>query len=430
VKQGGTDGGLSRRSFMVSAAVAPAGGAMAAAPITAGASVSPADAAHWRKVAALFDTPPAGVIQLENGQFGAMARSVRAAYEGYTARINRETTLYTRGAVNRDLQAVRIKTAALLGVGADEIAFTRGGTESMQTLIGGYNRLRPGDTVLYADLDYDSMQAGMDALARLRGVRVVRIDLPEPATRQAVIDAYDRALTANPDVRLVLLTHLSHRTGLIPPVKEITALARARKADVLLDCGHALGQTEFSLRDLGVDFAGLNLHKWIAAPLGVGVVYIRRERIGDIDPSPLEHASDRIDARVHTGTVNYAAVLAVSDAIDVHNSIGPAAKAARLRYLRGRWVDAVRGRPGIEVLTPDDPAMHAGITSFRLTGRTSPADNAAIKAALFDRWKIFTVERTGPARGACIRVTPSFVNTADDVDALARALLDLSARAA
>jgi selenocysteine lyase/cysteine desulfurase len=411
---------LSRRAFLATAAAVP-GGAALAATISSGPA-DPADNAYWARIATLFDAPPAGVIQLENGQFGAMAKTVRAAFGTYVARINSETTLYTRGAVNPDMRAVRAKVARLLGVDPDEIAFTRGGTESMQVLIGGYNKLRPGDAVLYADLDYDSMQASMDSLARSRGVRVVRIDLPEPATAQNVIDAYERALVANPDVRLMLLTHLSHRTGLIPPVKEITALARRHNADVLLDCGHALGQHEFTLRDLGVDFAGLNLHKWIGSPLGVGVVYIRKARIGDVDPSPLEHASDRIDARVHTGTVNYATILAVSDAIDVHESIGLKAKAARLRYLRDRWAEAVRGRPGIEVLTPNDPAMHAGITSFRLTGVTAMADNEKLRHALFDRWKIFTIERAGPAKGACIRVTPSFVNTTDDVDRLVTAL--------
>jgi selenocysteine lyase/cysteine desulfurase len=354
-----------------------------------------------------------------------MAKTVRAAFGTYAARVNSETTLYTRGPVNPDLRAVRQKAARLLGVDPDEIAFTRGGTESMQVLIFGYNKLRPGDAVLYADLDYDSMQAGMDSLARLRGVRVVRIDLPEPATAQGLIDAYERALTANPDVRMILLTHLSHRTGLIPPVREITALARSRNVDVLLDCGHALGQHEFSLRELGVDFAGLNLHKWIGSPLGVGVVYIRKPRIGDVDPSPLEHASDRIDARIHTGTVNYATLLAVSDAIDVHDSIGVKAKAARLRYLRDRWAETMRGRPGIEILTPNDPALHAGITSFRLTGKTSMAENETLRRLLFDRWKIFTIERAGPAKGACVRVTPSFVNTVEDVDQLVVALEQL-----
>lgn len=414
--------GISRRGVLAAAASAPAAGAVAGVP-------RPSDEAHWARVAALYDPPPAGVIQLENGQFGAMARQVRAAYEAHVARINRETTLYTRGPIGRDLETVRAKVAGLLGVGADEIVFTRGATEAMQTLIGRYNRLKPGDAVLYADLDYDSMQAGMESLARLRGARVVRLDLPEPATRPALIEAYERALSANPDVRLVLATHLSHRTGLVLPVKEIVALAAARGADVLVDSAHALGQFEFSLPEMGVAFAGLNLHKWIGAPLGVGVLYIRKDRIADVDVSPLEGPSERIDARVHTGTVNYAAVLAVADALEVHRAIGPAAKAARLSYLRDRWVRAVRGRRGIEVLTPDDPGLHAAITSFRLAGRTSLEANRALRRELFDRRRIFTVERAGPARGACVRVTPSLVNTAADVDALAEALLELATRA-
>jgi selenocysteine lyase/cysteine desulfurase len=296
----------------------------------------------------------------------------------------------------------------------------------MLTLIGGYNRLKPGDAVLYADLDYDSMQAGVRSLARVRGVRVVKIDLPEPASADNLVAAYEAALAANPDVRLMLLTHLSHRTGLIPPVKAIAALARARGVDVLLDCGHALGQTEFALRDLGVDFAGLNLHKWIGSPLGVGLVYIRRDRIPDIDVSILEGPSERIDARIHTGTVNYAAMLSVGEAIDAHEAIGLSNKAHRLRYLRDRWAEAVRGVPGIEVLTPDDPALHAGITSFRLAGRVSAADNVALKTALFDRYRIFTVERLGVARGACVRISPSFVNDVRQMDALAAALRELA----
>ena len=417
---GSADDGLSRRAFLSSVAVAPAGAALVSTALPA--SIAPDDEIAWARIAALFDVPPPGVIQLENGQFGAMARSVRAAYAGHVARINSETTLYTRGAIAPDLHAVRVKVAGLLGVDPEEIAFTRGGTESMQTLILGYNRLRTGDAVLYADLDYDSMQAGIASLGRRRGVRVVRIALPEPATRQTIIDAYDRALKANPDLKMILLTHLSHRTGLIPPVKEIVSLARARGVDVLLDCGHALGQTNFSLTEMGVEFAGLNLHKWIGSPLGVGVVYIRRDRIGDIDPSPLEPPSDRIDCRIHTGTVNYATLLSVSDAIDVHRSIGLTNKAARLRYLRARWAEILRGRSGIEILTPDDPAMHAGITSFRLTGFTGIDANIALRKMLFDRWKIFVIERDGPARGACIRVAPSYINTPADMDRLRTAL--------
>lgn len=413
---------LSRRTILAAAGAAPALGGMALA-----ADARADDEAYWGKVATLFDAPPPGVIQLENGYFGAMARSTRAAFERNILRVNRETSIYARDAYNADLEAVRARCAALLQVDADEIAFTRGGTESMVTLIGGYNRLKPGDAVLYADLDYDSMKVSMAALERVRGVRVVRIDLPEPASRQNLIDAYERALSANPDVRLMLLTHLSNRTGLVPPVKEIVALAKARGVDVLLDSGHALGQTEFTLRDLGVEFAGLGLHKWIGAPVGVGVVYIKKDRIPDIDVSILEAPGNpRIDARVHTGTVSFAAMLTVPDAIAAHEAIGLAPKARRLRYLRDRWAEAIRGHPGVEVLTPPDPALHAGITSFRLTGRTSMDDNRALRARLFERYRIFTVERAGVAKGCCIRVSPSFVNTAAQMDALAAALRDLA----
>jgi selenocysteine lyase/cysteine desulfurase len=391
-------------------------------------SVSIRPTKHWAKVAVLYDAPPANVIQLESGHFGAMPRSVRSAYEARIDRVNRETTLYTRGAFEADAVAVRARAAALLGVDTDEIAFTRGGSESMATLIGGYNRLKPGDAVLYADLDYDAMQTGMASLARLRGVRVVKIDLPEPATRQNVIDAYERALAADPAIRLMLLTQLGHRTGLVPPVKEIAALARARNVDVLLDVGHALGQLDFSLRDLGIQFAGLNLHKWIAAPLGVGLIYVAKDRIPDIDPCILEGPSDRIDARIHTGTVNFAALLSVPDAIDIHQAISPTAKARRLRYLRDRWAEPLRDDARFDILTPADPALSAGITSFRIRGRTSTSDNVAIRKALFDRHRIFTIERTGVARGACVRVAPSFVNDAAQLDALVAALKDMADR--
>jgi selenocysteine lyase/cysteine desulfurase len=418
---------LSRRA-MLAAGLLTTAAATAAAAQTAPAG-DPArlatDETYWAKVAGFYDWPR-DVIQLEAGQFGAMARPVQAAYETYLRKINRETTLYTRTTMFDDLGKVRAKAAAMLGVDADEIVWTRGGTESMMTLIGGYNRLRPGDAVLYADLDYDSMQTGMAGMAKLRGLKCYTFDLPEPATRQSLIDAYEKQLTAHPDVKLMLVTHLSHRTGLVPPVKEITALAKSRGVDVLLDCGHALGQVDFKLRDLGVDFAGLNLHKWIGSPVGVGLTYIRKDRIGDIDVALAEPQSPRIDSRVHTGTVNYGAQLAVSDAIDFHNSIGLANKAFRMRYLRDRWAEAIRGHPGVEVLTPADPDLHAGITSFRFKGQGSNAQVLAAKTALWERYKIFTVERFGPAKGACVRVSPSFINTPADLDRLVVALRELA----
>ncbi len=126
------------------------------------------------------------------------------------------------------LEGAREAIAAATGFDVSEVALTRGATEALQLLISNYNRLKPGDTVLYADLDYDSAQYAVEWLAERRGVKVVKIALPEPASRQSVIDTYAEALKANPATKLVLLTHLSHRTGLVIPVKEIAALARRR----------------------------------------------------------------------------------------------------------------------------------------------------------------------------------------------------------
>jgi isopenicillin-N epimerase len=291
-------------------------------------------------------------------------------------------------------------------------------------LIGGYNKLKPGDAVMYADLDYDSMQYAMNWLKERRGVAVVKFDLPEPASRQAVLDAYDRALSANPKVRLLLLTHLSHRTGLVVPVADVARMAKARGIDVIVDAAHSWGQIDFNVRDLGADFVGFNLHKWIGAPVGVGFLYIAKDRIADIDrdKGDEDFASDDIRSRVHTGTVNFAAVLAIPAALAFHQEIGAGAKGARLRYLRDLWVSRARAMKSLEILTPDEPGMYGALTSFRLAGKISKADNDAIVATLRDTHKILTVRRAGVAKGQCIRVTPSLYTRDEDLDRFVAAL--------
>jgi selenocysteine lyase/cysteine desulfurase len=251
----------------------------------------------------------------------------------------------------------------------------------------------------------------------------VKIDLPEPATRQGLIDAYVQAFEANPHLRLALLTHVSHRTGLILPVAEIAEQARARGIDCIVDSAHAWGQIPFTLPELKADFVGLNAHKWIGAPLGVGILYCRKARLPDLDPYMGEPGPvDDIRTKVHTGTSNFAAYLALDAALDMHEKIGPARKAARLTALRDRWAEPLRDHPGIEILTPTDPSLRGAITSFRLKGKTTPADNRAIARRLLDEHRIFTVARTGVAKGACVRVTPAVFTSEADIDRLLAAL--------
>ncbi|MDP1643173.1 MAG: aminotransferase class V-fold PLP-dependent enzyme [Phenylobacterium sp.] len=417
---------LTRRGVVAAGLALGAGSQALAAASPAGGIVMAADETYWAGIAAQYDLAD-DVIQLENGNWGIMARPVLAAYERHQAMVNRRNSYYSRRDYGGDLARIRARVAANLGVEPDEIAFTRGATEALQALIGGYNRLGPGDQVLIADLDYDSMQSAMAWLKDRRGADLIRVSLPEPATEAGLVEAYAQALEAHPRVRLMLLTQVSHRNGLHLPVAQITALARARNVDVILDSAHAWGQVGTNLRDLGADFVGLNGHKWIGAPIGVGVLYIAKARIPDIDPfmGADDYAAGDVRLRVHTGTANMAAYLAMEDALNFHEAIGTSAKAARLTYLRRRWTEPLRGVPGVQILTPDDDRLGSALGAFRLTGRMTPAENADLARALLERFGIFTVARHGLASGSCVRATVSLFTRPAEVDRLAQALLEL-----
>ncbi len=241
------------------------------------------DEAWWAQVRALYDITDE-VVMLDNGYWGAMARPVLQAYQQATATANAGNAWFGRLAFPPLFEQARVQLAQALDVDTDEIALTRGATEAMQVLIGGYNRLAPGDGVLYADTDYDSMISAMQWLHTRRGVDAQRIVLPEPFDHDSIVDTYRQALARHPRTRLLLLTQVNHRNGMLLPVAEIAALARTAGVEVVLDAAHGIGQVDTPLRELGVDFVGINLHKWIGAPVGVGAIYVRRGRVRDLDP--------------------------------------------------------------------------------------------------------------------------------------------------
>ena len=386
-------------------------------------------AGDWDAVRGLYAVT-SKIVNLENGYWSPMTERVRLEFQAKNEMINRENSYYARTTFGTDAEAARVQLAQTLGVSKDEVAFTRGATEALQLLIGGYNLLKAGDTVLYSDLDYDSMQYAMDWLKDRRSVNVVKFSIPEPATRAGVLATYEKVLADNPAARLLLVTHVSHRTGLVMPVADIAAMAKARGVDVILDAAHSWGQIDFKVGDLGVDFIGFNLHKWIGAPLGLGFLYIKKDRLTAIDRAMADQDNPATDirSRVHTGTTNFATVLTLPTALAVHLEIGAKAKAQRLAYLRDYWVSKVRSLKNIEILTPDEPGMYAGITSFRFSGKTSSADNTAIVTELRDKFGILTVRRSGVSKGNCIRVSPALYTSEADLDKLVLALGEISKR--
>lgn len=438
---------LSRRRFLESSVVvAGAIGIAGALPASAGewreysaefadfvgdylpaGPLRPDDEAGWRAIAKTYRVTPK-ITNLENGYWGIMALPVLAEYIRLTEFVNIENTFFARLQVSEIYRGIRETVANFLNVSVDEIALTRGATESLQALIGGYNKLLPGDTVLYSDLDYSETKTAMRWLESRRGAKAVKITFPEPTADRPMTEAdilafYEKALVNNPGTKLLLLTHLNNWTGLIIPVAKIAKMAKERGVDVILDAAHSVGQVDLKIRELGCDFVGVNLHKWVGAPIGCGVIYINKLRIGDIDTYMAKSpGSIAIADRIDTGTSNFAAHMAIPAAIAFHNKIGTAAKEARLRYLRNLWVAPARKMKGLTVLTPDDANMVAGLTSFRLNGVVTTQANNALAKHLSDKFGILTVRRTGPDAGDCIRVTPSIYNTPDDVMKLVTAL--------
>ncbi|KPH01331.1 class V aminotransferase [Pseudomonas sp. RIT-PI-q] len=383
------------------------------------------DEAFWLTFADRYAVEP-GPVNLENGYFGRMSRTVVEEYQRNIELINRSNSVHVRQQfeVVESLE-IRAQLAELMGVPAGSVALTRNASDGLQSLIRNYNRLQPGDQVLICDLEYDTVKGAMRWLARHRGVEVIEIEHAHPATFDSLLASYREAFVRYPRLKLMALTHVTHRTGLVMPVQAIAAIAKEHGVDVILDGAHALGQLEFNLDKLGIAFAGYNLHKWIGAPLTLGFMYIAPERLADIDPDMGEMHFAHYDIRARTpySTPNIPALLTLPLVFEEHRAMGgSAAKGARLNYLRNLWVRAVRELPGIEVMTPDDPRLYCGITSMRFTRY---ADQQAMAERLLNDYNLFTVVRSGAACGPCIRITPGLTTTAADMRLLAKALTEL-----
>jgi selenocysteine lyase/cysteine desulfurase len=231
------------------------------------------------------------------------------------------------------------------------------------------------------------------------------------------VSIYENAIT--PRTRVLLVTHLLHRTGQILPVAKIAAMAKSHGVDVFVDAAHSFAQIDFHLPDLGSDFAVANLHKWLGAPLGTGILYIRKNRIVEITPlfGDVDHAKADIRKLGHVGTSPPAPVMAIEDAIAFHNRIGGRNKEARLRYLKDYWVERVKEFRHIEMMIPDAPERSCAIAAFRVDGWQAQQ----VADYLFKEHKIFTVA-TVAAGLDVVRVTPLLYTTTSDLDRLVSAL--------
>ena len=377
--------------------------------------------AFWRTLRGKYHLV-SDYINLENGYYSMQAKPVLEKFIGHVRALNAEASHYMRTRMVDDKLAVRARLAALAGCPPDELIITRNTTESLDTVIAGFD-WQAGDEVVYAQQDYGAMKDMFALQAKRHGIVTTVVDIPmDPASDDELVSLYEGALTAR--TRLLMIPHMVNITGQVLPVAAICDMAHRHGVPVMVDGAHTFAHLDFQLPDLHCDYFGASLHKWLGAPLGAGILHVKKERIAALWPvyADLSMADDDIRKLNHTGTHPCHTDLGINDAIDFHQMIGAARKEARLRFLQRHWTDQVRGRPGITLNTPTDPRRSCGIANVGVQG-LAPAE---LSKALLERFRIYTVAIDGAGvHGA--RVTPHLFTTTAELDQLVRALTTLAA---
>jgi selenocysteine lyase/cysteine desulfurase len=378
------------------------------------------DEAFWGTIRGKYKLTPE-YINLENGYYSMQAEPVLEAFLTHVRSINVQASRYMRTRQPDDKLRVRTRLARMAGVSPEELIITRNTTESLDTVINGYD-WNPGDEAVMAAQDYGAMLDMFKLQARRRGIvnRVVSLPL-DPQSDDELVQLYANAIT--PKTRLLMVAHLVNITGQVLPVRAISDMAHARGVDVMCDGAHAFAQLAFRIPDLGCDYYGASLHKWLGTPLGAGILYVRQDKIPKLWPIYADESMADTDIRKlnHTGTHPVHTDLGIDDAIDFHESIGAERKEARLRYLQRYWTTKVRGVPNVLVNTPADPRRSCAIANVGVNG-VKPADLAK---TLFDRYKVWTVAiDTANVHG--VRVTPQLFTTPKELDVFVRALNEIA----
>jgi selenocysteine lyase/cysteine desulfurase len=379
------------------------------------------DEAFWARIRRQYLLTP-DYINLENGYYSMQSQPVLEAFIGRVREVNLRASQYMRTRQSADKLAVRTRLAAMAGVPPEELIVTRNTTESMDTVIAGFD-WRAGDEAVMAAQDYGAMLDMFRLQARRYGIvnRVVSLPM-DPRSDEEIVQLYESAIT--PRTRLLMICHMVNITGQVLPVARICDMAHRHGVPVMVDGAHAFAHLEFTIPELRCDYYGASLHKWLGCPLGAGILYVRRDRIAPLWPIYGDSgvADDDIRKLNHTGTHPVHTDLAINDAMDFHESIGIQRKEARLRYLQRYWTDQVRGLPGVTLNTPTDPARSCAIANVGVAG----LEPAALARTLLERFRIWTVAiDSAGVRGA--RVTPQLFTTTVELDSLVRALRTLAA---
>ncbi len=374
------------------------------------------DEAYWEVVQRAYTQDP-GFINLESGFFSPAADPVLEGQIRNIRRINQIPSFYMRRLMEGERAELKRTLARFVGVPPEEVTVVRNTTEALNVVLQGVP-LERGEEVLYCSREYPSMQEALEQRALRYGTVNRVIDIPWlPASQDEIVRAYAEAI--GPRTRYILVSHMIFLTGQVLPVRAICDMAHQRGIEVIVDAAHSVAHLDWRIPDLGCDYLGSSLHKWLGCPLGTGLLYVRKEHIPKVWPlfGDRNARSGDIEKLHHIGTHPQGTDQAIRDAIRFHEAIGGARKEARLRWLKNAWVSRVKGLPGVRINTPLGDDQSCAIANVLVDGMT-PAE---LVDALWDRWRIFTV---AVDQGA--RIAPNVFTRIGDLDLLVQGITELA----
>ena len=418
-------GMLTRRGFLgaaVPAAVAATAGlnpacasaALASAKRLPGAAGPPAAVAQdedfWAEIARAF-TVDRSIVNLNNGGVSPSPACVQDAVVRSLAWCNSQpSALALLGELTPQVEAVRRQLAASFGADPEELAITRNASEGLQICQCGFD-LQPGDEVLTTTQDYPRMVTTFQQRERRQGVVLKQFELPVPLDDpEQAVALFERNI--GPRTKLILMCHMINLTGQVLPVKSVVAMARSRGVPVIVDGAHALAHLDFRLDELECDYYASSLHKWLFAPHGTGLLYVRRGRIGGLWPlmAAREDQTDDIRKFEEIGTHPLAGTLGIAQALEFHAGLGPARKLARMTYLRDWWARRLLENPRVRLHTSLAPGAAGGLATVSIDG----LDALELQAWLWKEHRILTTPIVHPeVKG--LRVSPSVYTTLDEL---------------
>lgn len=378
------------------------------------------DEDFWGIIRQAYTVSPQ-IINLNNGGVSPQPRVVQEAVERYNRLSNETPSYYMWRILDKGREPLRRNMAALAGCDQEEIAFNRNSSEALETIIFGL-QLNQGDEVVLCRQDYPNMKhAWMQREAR-DGIVLKWIDLQLPIENTTeIIDAYIGACTSK--TKVLHLTHVINWTGQVLPIKQLCNEARQRGIQTVVDGAHSFAHLDFTLEELGCDYFGTSLHKWLCAPFGSGLLYVKKERIKNLYPlfAAPQWDEDNIRKFEHLGTRSFAIEQAIGQAIIFHEMIGTERKSERLYYLKNYWAEQVVDLPGVSLGTSLHRDYSGALALLKIEGKT-PRE---VAGELFSEHKIHAVAiDVENIQG--VRITPHVYTLKRELDQLIKAIKIMS----